>query len=398
MCLWTLGLLLALTNHAFSAEPPSHDPVAVIEANRKNAKPRPIAPSVSLNAEERARERVFKGAKKSVVHISSGMSNVVFRDAKTGRWFEPKPGTGTGFVWDEKGHVVTNYHVIAVDDPLGIPSMEADRLVVQLSNGKQYQAVVIGRSLAYDVAVLHVFAPLNDMKPLPMGRSKGLRMGQSVLALGNPFGLDHTLTSGIVSGLGRELITTYGTPIQDVIQTDAAINPGNSGGPLLDMGGRLSGMATSIASTSGSNAGVGFAIPADILNRVVPELIEKGQQGRPELGFILLPLVKAQEAGVREGLVVSDVVKGSFADLAGLRPWVLEPESARRKDIPIKVYEVGDVIVGFEGKPLLNDLHLFVLMEVHPKGKPFVFDVLREGRVVQVSVDPWTRPGIKTAV
>jgi len=249
---------------------------------------------------------------------------------------------------------------------------------------------VIGKSLAYDIAVLHVFGPLREMTPIPLGTSKNLIVGQSVLAIGNPFGLGqhHTLTSGIVSGLGREMLTTYGTPIQNVIQTDASINPGNSGGPLMDMAGRIVGMNTAITSTSGSSAGIGFAIPVDTLNRVVPSLIAQGQLGRPELGFTVLGPKKTMEAGVERGLIVSDVTPGSFAAIAGLNAWRIEPDSLRL-DVPIRVIEVGDVILGFEGKLLLNGLHLFVEMEVHPKGTPFELDVLRSGKIVKVSIDPW---------
>jgi S1-C subfamily serine protease len=316
---------------------------------------------------------------------------------RTGKAYEVPPGAGTGFVWDDLGHVVTNYHVVTVEDLEGIPQSEADEVTVMLGDGRMYRARVIGKSLAYDIAVLHVFGPLREMVPIPLGTSKYLTVGQSVLAIGNPFGLGqhHTLTSGIVSGLGREMLTTYGTPILNVIQTDASINPGNSGGPLLDMAGRLVGMNTAITSTSGSSAGIGFAIPVDTLNRVVPSLIAHGQLGRPELGFTVLGPKKTMEAGVERGLIVSEVTPGSFAAQAGLNAWRLEPESLRL-DIPIRVLQVGDVILGFEGKVLLNGLHLFVEMEVHPKGIPFELDVLRDGKVVKVTIDPWREPKKET--
>jgi S1-C subfamily serine protease len=332
---------------------------------------------------------VFDRSKQSVVYISSKTHEFQITDKRTGRAYEVPPGTGTGFVWDDLGHVVTNYHVVTIEDLEGIPRGEADEVAVALSDGSAYRARVIGKSLAYDIAVLHVFAPLRRMAPIPIGSSRDLSVGQSVLAIGNPFGLaqHHTLTSGIISALKREMTTVYGTPIQDVIQTDAAINPGNSGGPLLDRAGRLVGMNTAIASTSGSSAGIGFAIPVDTLNRVVPTLIAQKQLGRPELGFAVMKSSLMQALGIDRGLPVLDVTPGSFADRAGLRPWKVDVSV-----VPPKVLEVGDIILGFQGKPLLNDLHLFVEMEVHPKGEPFELDVLRNGAVIKVRIDPWKAP------
>ncbi len=360
---------------------------AVIAANRKGAKPRPVAPGIPLSAEDRRRAKVFQAAKKSVVFVRSATKEFAITDLRTGRQFDVPPGTGTGFVWDELGHVVTNYHVVTVEDQDGVPSAEAEDLTVTLADGEHYRARVIGRSLACDIAVLHVFAPLNQLKALGLGSSRRLVVGQSVLAIGNPFSLDHTLTSGIVSGLGREMLTTYGTPIRDVIQTDAAINPGNSGGPLLDMSGRLIGMNTAITSTSGSSAGVGFAIPVDTLNRIVPELIEKGRHGLPELGFENLPPRAAAILGITQGVAVARVMPHSFAEQSGLKAWDLE--QTKDPDHPLRVIARGDVILGFQGKVLLNYLHLLVEMEAHPAGQPFLFNVLRDGKIIPISIDPW---------
>jgi len=365
---------------------------AVIEANRKGAKPRPIAPGRALSREDRERAQVFQATKNSVVYISSKTHEFKITDNRTGKAYDVPPGTGTGFVWDDLGHVVTNYHVVTIEDLQGVPQGEADDVSVALGDGKVYRARVIGKSLAYDIAVLHVFAPLKQMPPIPIGSSKTLVVGQSVLAIGNPFGLaqHHTLTSGIISGLGREMMTVYGTPIQNVIQTDAAINPGNSGGPLLDLAGRLVGMNTAITSTSGSSAGIGFAIPVDTLNRVVPSLISQGQLGRPELGFAVMTAPLMALLGIKHGLAVKDVTSGGFADVAGLKAWNIRipdnPEAAPQ------VLEVGDVILGFQGKPLPNHLHLFVEMEVHPRGEAFELDVLRNDQVVKVIIDPWHGP------
>ncbi|HWQ09878.1 MAG TPA: trypsin-like peptidase domain-containing protein, partial [Holophaga sp.] len=260
----------------------SPEEAAAIEVGRKGAKVRPVVPAKPLDAQEAKRVRIFKVAKPSVVYIASATQIYVLANQETGDTWAIPPGTGTGFVWDDLGHVVTNYHVIMVD-VAGAPLSEAEDLQVTLADGKTYRARLIGKSLSYDIAVLRVFAPLTGMKPLPLGTSKDLQVGQSVLAIGNPFGLDHTLTQGIISGLRKEVVTDEALQrkIRGAIQIDAAINPGNSGGPLLDSSGRVIGMNTSTKTRSG----VSFAIPVDTLNRVVPLLIAKGQLDRPELGF-----------------------------------------------------------------------------------------------------------------
>lgn len=359
----------------------------VIAANRKGAKPRPIAPGQPLSPIERERARVFERSRSSVVHVTSSTA-VALVDPQAQKAYRIRPGTGTGFVWDSRGHVVTNHHVLMVEDPgTGIPRFETEDIQVKLADGRAYKARLIGRSLAYDIAVLHVFAPLRDLKPLPVGRSSTLVVGQSVLALGNPFGLDHTLTSGIVSALDREILTAYGTTVKGVIQSDAAINPGNSGGPMLDMAGRLVGMNTAIAQATGASVGVGFAIPADILNRVVPVLIAQGQLNPVEIGFQSLSAPVAETLRLPQGVVVQKVEPGSLAEHAGLRPWRLLGAG----ELP-RVAEEGDTIVGFEGRPILNELNLFVELEIHPPGVPFTFEVLRGGQRVPVRIDPSGAP------
>lgn len=387
--LFAFGLLPLMAQASLPAGKPlsPEEKQAIIEARRSSAAPRPLAQTLPDSWEDKKRQTVFRNARKSVVFIDAQPPEVLFKNRETGQFSTPQHGSGSGFVWDELGHVVTNYQVVTVTDQEGVPRTEAAALTVTLHNGKRYKAKVIGRSLAFDIAVLHVFAPLSDMKPLPMGTSRDLRIGQTVMALGNPFGLNHTLTTGIISSLDREILTTYGTPIQGVIQTDAPINPGNQGGPLLDLAGRLVAMNTEIVSTTGLNAGVGFAIPADTLNRIVPRLIEKEQQGWPELGFTLLRPDKALGIGVKQGLVVANVQAGSHAFDAGLRSWVFDQDATGK----LKVKETGDLIIGLEGKPLLNELHLFVRMEMHPKGRPFLLDVQRDGKLIQVAINPWRK-------
>lgn len=387
---FTLGMALAMAggfawsqNLYQGTNPPiSPEEEAAIEIGRKGAKVRPVAPPQPLHPAEAAQVRVFKASKPSVVYIASATQRYVIKDVWTGDLFALPPGTGTGFVWDQLGHVVTNHHVIEIENENGVPIGEAEDLQVTLSDGKTYRARVIGKSLAYDIAVLRVFAPLKDMKPLPLGRSKNLNVGQSVVAIGNPFGLDHTMTQGIISGLGREVITDVSLQrrIRGAIQTDAAINPGNSGGPLLDSAGHLIGMNTSIKSKTGYSTGVSFAIPVDTLNRVVPLLIAKGQLERPELGFSAIPSNLAAMLGVTKGIVVGGVATGSIAERAGLRGWKLKEGAT--------VPDVGDVIVGFQGRAIENEVQLLDLLELEPAGAQLVFDVIRAGVRIRITMRP----------
>jgi len=357
-----------------------------IQINRRLATPRPTTPRPSLSPTESARVAVFKGARHSVVFLSSLTKQWFLEDNRTGNRYQVPPASGTGFVWDNLGHVVTNHHVITVDDPNGGPRGEAEELQVTLADGKTYKALVIGRSLTLDIAVLHVFAPLEQMKPLPLGTSRDLQVGQMVMAIGNPFGLDHTLTSGVISALGRDILTGFGTHILDAIQTDAAINPGNSGGPLLDRAGRLIGMNTAIRTTTGISAGVGFAIPVDTLNRVVPVLIAKGQLHRPELGIVTLPPTATATLGVKHGIVVDSVAPGSLADRAGFHGLRTRPGAKE----PVELADVilGDVITGLNGHPVESDTALLDLLELEPPETPLHFDVLRDGKPIRILLKP----------
>ncbi len=343
-----------------------------IQKARKGAKPRPVAPRGPLLQAEQNATKVFRNAKQSVVYITS----IVL--AANPKMEEEPAGTGTGFVWDDQGHVVTNQHVINTDAVKGQgPTDEADVLNVTLANGKTYKAQVIGRSLSYDIAVLQVFAPLDHLKPLPLGKSTELLVGQTTYAIGNPYGLDHTLTSGVVSALNREISSSLGNAIRGVIQTDAAINPGNSGGPLLDSAGRLIGMNTSVIGP-GNRAGIGFAIPVDTLNRVVPLLIARGQLEPVYLGFTALIPAYARALGVTQGVMVSDVEAGSPAALAGLRPLRLNREG--------HVVAAGDILLTYQGTPIQNGVQLFDLLEVEPPKGAVVFDVLRDGKAGKITL------------
>ena len=243
-------------------------------------------------------------------------------------------GSGTGFVWDRDGHVVTNFHVVQTND-------RTTRYRVTLWDQSEWDASVVGAAPEKDLAVLKIEAPRDQLKALTLGRSDNLAVGQKVLAIGNPFGLDQTLTTGIVSALGRDLRAPDGRTIRDVIQTDAAINPGNSGGPLLDSRGRLIGVNTAIASPSGANAGIGFAIPVATVRELVPQLIQYGEPIRPGIGIRALPDYVARRYRF-EGIVIDEVLADSPAARAGLEPARVD----RNNQI------VGDVIVAVNGKPV----------------------------------------------
>jgi S1-C subfamily serine protease len=364
-----------------ATQPITPEEQAAIEIGRRGARMRPVLPRKPLDAQEASRVKIFKASKPSVVYIASATQRYVLLNQETGDTVAIPPGTGTGFIWDDQGHVVTNYHVVMVDVG-GAPLSEAEDLQVTLADGKTYRARVIGKSLAYDIAVLRVFAPLRSVKPLPLGTSKELQVGQTVLAIGNPFGLDHTLTQGIISGLRKEVITDSALQrkIRGAIQTDAAINPGNSGGPLLDSSGRVIGMNTSIKSKTGYNAGVSFAIPVDTLNRVVPLLIAKGQLERPELGFSGISNQLATLLGVTKGVVVGGVVPDSIADRAGLKGWKIKEGD--------KIPTLGDIIVGFQGRPIDNEVQLLDLLELEQPDAPLAFEVLREGKRLVITMRP----------
>jgi S1-C subfamily serine protease len=327
------------------------------------AVPRQAAPRPSLTAAEANLSTLFERAAPSVAYITS---IAVRRDLFRLNVLEIPRGTGSGFVWDERGHVVTNFHVI----------QDADAAEVTLADQSTWKASLIGVARDKDLAVLHIDAPPGQLKPIPVGTSHDLKVGQTVLAIGNPFGFDHTLTTGIISALGREIESVDRLPIRDVIQTDAAINPGNSGGPLLDSAGRLIGVNTAIYSPSGSYAGIGFAIPVDTVNWVVPDLIAYGQVRRPVLGVELATEYVNQRLGI-EGALVVNVEHGSGAERAGLRP----TQRTRRGDIVL-----GDLIVSIDGDAVRAPSDIRLLLERRTAGEVVRLEVVRDGDHVEVPV------------
>lgn len=298
---------------------------------REHAEVRTVAPRGPLLPAEQAMVALFETAAPSVAYITTE----VIRSAGI---FGPQVahGAGSGFVWDSAGHIVTNNHVV----------QGASHVYVQLDAGDAIEARVVGASPEYDLAVVRLVHPPRDLRPIELGTSGDLRIGQSVYAIGNPFGLQRTLTHGIVSALDRQLPTSYEREIAGVIQTDAAINPGNSGGPLLDSAGRLVGVNTAIRSESGSSAGIGFAIPVDLVNRVVPSLINRGRAPLPGIGITPVRPDLVENAGIA-GVVIAEVRRGTPAADAGLKP------------MNAKADNLGDVIVGVNGKRI-DGLSTFV--------------------------------------
>ena len=297
--------------------------VAVAVPAAATAQARAVQPRGPLLDHERALVTLFETAAPSVAYITT---QVLQRTSFFGG-AQVAEGAGSGFVWDAAGHVVTNDHVIK----------GANRVMVQLDVGEPIEARVVGRAPEYDLAVVKLSRAPAKLRPIPVGSSAELRIGQAVFAIGNPFGLTRTLTQGIVSALDRELPTTGYREVAGVIQTDAAINPGNSGGPLLDSAGRLIGVNSAIRSASGTSAGVGFAIPVDLVNRIVPTLIERGRAPLPGIGITPVRPDLVARAGIR-GVVIADIDRGTPAAEAGLRP--LDTRSG----------DLGDVIVGVNGR------------------------------------------------
>ena len=289
----------------------------------REAQPRSVSPRGGLLADEQAVVRLFEETAPSVAYITT---ETVQRNVLGGA--EVSQGAGSGFVWDEAGHVVTNFHVVK----------GARRVFVQLDAGKPIEAEPVGGAPEYDLAVIRLKRVPANLRPVPLGSSRDLRIGQTVYAIGNPFGLQRTLTKGLVSALDRELPTANFREVVGVIQTDAAINPGNSGGPLLDSAGRLIGVNSAIRSASGSSSGIGFAIPADLVNRVVPSLINKGRAPLPGIGVTPVRPDLVARAGIT-GVVLAEVGRGTPAAQAGLVPF-----NQRTGD-------VGDVITAVNGRP-----------------------------------------------
>lgn len=329
-----------------------------------DAQPRPVTARGELADIEKMNISIYEMASPSVVHVTSLQAGESLLSMNAQQI--PK-GTGSGFVWNEDGNIVTNYHVVE----------GADGARVTLADHTTYDAAHIWASPEMDMAVIQIPAPRSKLHPILIGSSKDLKVGQIAYAIGNPFGLDQTLTNGIVSALGREIDSTNGHTIHGAIQTSAAINPGNSGGPLLDSAGRLIGMNTAIVSPSGGFAGIGFAIPVDQINQIVPQLIQHGRIVRPQLGIQVAEAQLAQQLGINDGVLILKVMPGSKAAQAGLR--------GTRRDESGQLH-LGDVIVSLDGKPISQVQDLNAALDTHKSGDKVTLTIIRDEQRQDVQV------------
>lgn len=349
------------TNDTTQTDLPSEQ---LTEADKKTpTEEEPTSLPEVLNSAEKATISLFKQAAPSVAFITTSTRrwNFFTRDVT-----EIPKGSGSGFVWDKEGHIVTNYHVI----------QGADKAQVTLADGETYEANLVGIAPGKDLAVLKIEA-IADLRPIPLGQSENLQVGQSVYAIGNPFGLDQTLTTGIISALGREIESVAGIPIREVIQTDAAINPGNSGGPLLNSSGKLIGVNTAIYSPSGASAGIGFSIPVDVVKWVLPELIEHGRLMRPTLSIEYASEQINRRLGI-EGVLIIQVLTGGAADKAGLQPTYRDRRGA---------ISLGDIIVAVNGVAVKNSNDMILELEKFKPADRVMLRVLRNEREMEVEVE-----------
>ena len=322
------------------------------------SQPREILPRGDLADFEKSTITIFNSAAPSVVYIFTENAQSGFFGRR-----EVQQGAGSGFLWDNHGHVVTNYHVIQ-----GSQSIQ-----VRLDSGEAIRATYVGGSPDHDLAIIRLRSTPQSIRPIPVGTSDDLAVGQAVFAIGNPFGLARTLTTGVISALDRRLPTAGGREVMGVIQTDAAINPGNSGGPLIDSAGRLIGVNTAIISGSGSSAGIGFAVPVDVVNRVVPKLITNGKVPRPGIGIIVLDEEIAAGLGVL-GVVIDRVVPGSQADRVGLQ------------GIDYRNRLIGDIIVAAGDQEVRNIDEFIRILENYAIGQLIMLDVRRGDQIRTVEV------------
>jgi 2-alkenal reductase len=321
--------------------------------------PRPVEPRASLADLERTTIAIFDRVSPSVVQIA-GQTTA----SAVGQEEDIGIQSGTGFVWDAAGNIVTNGHVVR----------NTTSLAVRFASGQVAQAAIVGIATNYDLAVVRVESTIHLPPPISIGTSADLKVGQMAFAIGNPYGLDQSLTTGVISALKRRLPTSGGREISNVIQTDAAINPGNSGGPLLDSAGRLIGVNTAIYSLSGSSAGIGFAIPVDVVNRIIPELIRNGRVPNPGIGIVAGSESVNTRLGV-EGVVIVRTTSGLPAERAGLR------------GVDVNANVLGDVIVGVDGNPVHRLEDLTDELEKVGIGGKVHLTINRNGTTLTIDVD-----------
>lgn len=369
--IWTslAAILLALFFHSFLYHyfpDILHPDYFSGKDKQENAEPRVIQARGNLAEDEKSTIELFENSRDSVVFITTRQRVM---DAWTRNIFSVPSGTGSGFIWDDNGHIITNLHVIK----------SASEATVRLADGRDYKASLVGASPAHDIAVLKIGIGFQRPAPVPLGTSHDLKVGQKVFAIGNPFGLDWTLTTGIVSALDRSLPSGEGSTIDNLIQTDAAINPGNSGGPLLDSAGRLIGINTAIYSPSGASAGIGFSVPVDTVNRVVPQIISRGKYIRPAMGITVDSKLNnrlTQHLKIA-GVVILSISPGSAADVAGLQGATITPEGN---------IIANDIIVALENKPIDSVDKLLARVDSYKVGDTIKITVLRRGEKIELPV------------
>lgn len=332
-----------------------------------DAVPRAITPRGDLAGDEQTTIELFDRVSPSVVFVTTIGQG--WKQSLLGvEPFRVQQGAGSGFIWDADGHIVTNLHVVE-----GI-ARSGGKCWIRLKSKNEYPARVVGYDPDYDIAVLVIDAPKSELTPIPVGTSRDLLVGQKAFAIGNPFGYDYTLTSGLISALGRTIRTEQGRAIQNLIQTDAAISPGNSGGPLLDSAGRLIGMTTAIAAQQHAS-NIGFALPVDEINRIVPELIRNGAVVKPALGIAVIEEPVLRQAGIDKGVMIRGVIKGSSAEKAGLRGVSRKPDGQ---------VELGDLIVAGDGTPIDGVADLFTFMQKHKVGDEVKLTIKRQGETMEI--------------
>ena len=334
------------------------------EQSATKVTPRAVTPRGDLGEDEKATIKLFEETSPSVVFITTINLR---RDFFSTNIYKMPAGTGSGFIWDSDGHIVTNYHVIK----------GADEAQITLWDQSTWDAKLVGVEPDKDLAVLKIKAPDDRLKPIKIGESKNLLVGQKAFAIGNPFGFDQTLTTGVISALGREIESVTRRPITGVIQTNAAINPGNSGGPLLDSAYRLIGINTAIYSPTGSYAGIGFAVPVDTINRIVPQLIEYGKVIKPGLGINIAPDSFVSTRLNTSGVLILNVIEGGGAEKAGLKATT---QSANGK------ISLGDIIKKVEGRNVEDSSDLFRILDAKVVGDTVNVTVDRDGKDLNFEV------------
>ncbi len=363
LIIWVILLLLGFLGGSAWKNSPSTQQYSDASTNHETVKPQNYTPLVQITDVEAATIQLFEDVSPSVVFITTSKLK---RDYYTRDIFKVKSGSGSGFIWDREGHIVTNYHVIE----------GSSNYTVTLSDQRVFEAELVGVEASKDLAVLKINSD-KELTPIMVGSYDELRVGQSVYAIGNPFGLDHTLTTGIISALGREITSISGRPIKDVIQTDAAINPGNSGGPLLDSSSRLIGVNTMIYSPSGASAGIGFSIPVDVVSWAVPDIIKYGQVKKPIMGVVIIP----QQTSTRlelKGVMVKSVSKNSGADNAGLKGIRMNQQGYN---------DPGDIITKINGQQILTNNDLFHILEQYKPGDKVEVEFLRDNKTKNTVVE-----------